>query len=769
MSSQYNRSVSMAFRGGRLNRRSSRVSRYQPTQITRPGGTATTLLQKRDRLRVFDSGDDVTPRNLVHPLHATIGQLGERRTAFDPIVADNYDKSSKVETQRPSFATLSSFSSAYTIDDANAKTDKVEEDLGPRSPTRPLVLQDVVVALDAPSQYHLSKLEEEELDLEDEISILLKETDTMFLFELPQLIEYADTPEAQVLLRENEKYQCIREGKGRKTVNAETQTYEKYYKSIGTHAKRKSRRDCGTFVNDWVMYETFNQINDIHPSKSDETVESKKTKEINRFKFPASKIDKKEAAKQAYAYRYMDELEQQMAELMNTEPFQDVVRTALRILSSKTYDVAQKNFLGLIESDPCDPDFELVYGLELLWEHENELINGKTVAAFKWNPLKDTILAVGYGSANRDQKQQKSQASEGLLLIWSIKNPSLPDRSFQFNSPVSDLDWSKADPNLLAVGFYDGMIRIIDVSEKELTVVREAGRKYSPTFEPHWQVRWWTTKDNRFLKDNAEEQIFAGNQDGRILYYCYSEEADFVPHQIIRLQCIEGHVQGIRRANYGRDTEVPINRHTGIRVLRLHPKSPNEFYVGTEEGAIVRCSIDQPDFYLDHFLAHDGACYTMQYSPFCERIFLTCGADWFCRIWAEGVTEPLMEFSTRMTSVSAATWCPKISTIFATASLNEVCIWDIKRKSHRPASVTEVAPARARITQLEFTKTGKQIVAGDDRGTVYVHKLEGIPLLVLNQTETLAKTIGNALVIKPHLLKKVRKLGQPFDFEEFFD
>ncbi|CAB0033580.1 unnamed protein product [Trichogramma brassicae] len=133
-----------------------------------------------------------------------------------------------------------------------------------------------------------------------------------------------------------------------------------------------------------------------------------------------------------------------------------------------------------------------------------------------------------------------------------------------------------------------------------------------------------------------------------------------------------GHVQGIRRTNYSRGTEVPINRHTGIRVLRLHPKSPNEFYVGTEEGAIVRCSIDQPDFYLDHFLAHDGACYTMQYSPFCEKIFLTCGADWFCRIWAEGVTEPLMEFSTRMTSVSAATWCPKISTIFATASLNEV-------------------------------------------------------------------------------------------------
>lgn len=76
----------------------------------------------------------------------------------------------------------------------------------------------------------------------------------------------------------------------------------------------------------------------------------------------------------------------------------------------------------------------------------------------------------------------------GVLLIWCAKNPSEPDRTYEFSSQISDLDWSKTKPNLLAIGFYDGIIRIIDVSKRNLVVLRETQRKNTNSFGPYWQV-----------------------------------------------------------------------------------------------------------------------------------------------------------------------------------------------------------------------------------------------------------------------------------------
>lgn len=73
-------------------------------------------------------------------------------------------------------------------------------------------------------------------------------------------------------------------------------------------------------------------------------------------------------------------------------------------------------------------------------------------------------------------------------MIWCAKNPTEPDRCYEFESSVSDLDWSRTRPNLLAVGFYDGSLRVIDVSKKQLCIVWQPDDKVTPSFEPHWQV-----------------------------------------------------------------------------------------------------------------------------------------------------------------------------------------------------------------------------------------------------------------------------------------
>ncbi|OXU20024.1 hypothetical protein TSAR_010449 [Trichomalopsis sarcophagae] len=573
----------------------------------------------------------------------------------------------------------------------------------------------------------------------DKVTITLRETETFFLFDLPQLTEDAGTEAGRAVIEENERYRRIMSGAGRKTVDAETQTAQLYTKTRGTYVGREERKNKATFVNNWVMHDAYRDEEKIGAGEPDER---------DRFKFPRDKPSE----------LHHLQPEDQLAAIAATDAYVDATRVTLRILASKRYEEAQKRFAGLLRQDPCDPALELVYALEPLWRHENERTRRRTVSAFRWNPANGSLLAVGYGAVAKSSSPDEPSPADGLVLLWCAKNPSEPDRCYEFGSPVSDLDWSKSRPNLLAVGFYDGLVRVVDVSKKQLAVVRQSQRESSPSYEPHWQVQWWPMFDDRL---DPREQLYTSNQDGRISFYPAKEA--FASRQIFKLQRIQGRIPGVRRVNHCLGHDIPISRSPGALLLRRHPDQPDIYLVGTEEGCVLRCSTAQPQQHLDSFLAHDGPIYSLEFSPFCGKLLLSCGADWTTRIWAEGLDEPLLCFGTRMASVSAAAWSPRNSTIFASAVGNEICIWDIRRKTHRPASVTRVCEdTNARLRCLEFTRTGEQIVAADDEGVVYVIGLTGMPLPPFDQTQTLVEALRKALLTKPEILARLAKIGQPF-------
>ena len=151
-----------------------------------------------------------------------------------------------------------------------------------------------------------------------------------------------------------------------------------------------------------------------------------------------------------------------------------------RIIASNLYITAQKRFKGLIREDPYSLDLEFTYSLDLLWIHSCHITEHRRVSCFKWNPVNSNLLAAGYGASSNN--------NNGILLIWCVKNPSQPDRIYTFDSPISDAGWSKNKPNQLALGFYDGTIKVIDVSSKDLAVLRKSSRETSPSYSPHWQV-----------------------------------------------------------------------------------------------------------------------------------------------------------------------------------------------------------------------------------------------------------------------------------------
>ena len=68
------------------------------------------------------------------------------------------------------------------------------------------------------------------------------------------------------------------------------------------------------------------------------------------------------------------------------------------------------------------------------------------------------ILAVGYG------KDTLKYNDGGFIMLWSLRNPSYPEKLIQTESPVTSLDFSFDRPSLIAAGLDDGRIVIYDTS-----------------------------------------------------------------------------------------------------------------------------------------------------------------------------------------------------------------------------------------------------------------------------------------------------------------
>ncbi len=75
--------------------------------------------------------------------------------------------------------------------------------------------------------------------------------------------------------------------------------------------------------------------------------------------------------------------------------------------------------------------------------------------------VRQDILAVGYGQF------EFGPPLSGLVALWSLKNPGYPLWSFPTPSGVTAVDFSVHNPNMLAVGLYDGTLAVHDVKTRQ--------------------------------------------------------------------------------------------------------------------------------------------------------------------------------------------------------------------------------------------------------------------------------------------------------------
>ena len=98
--------------------------------------------------------------------------------------------------------------------------------------------------------------------------------------------------------------------------------------------------------------------------------------------------------------------------------------------------------------------------------------------ASEWNSHQQDLLAVSYGDT-RATSYKKMQERRGLILFWSLKNPTYPARSIATKSDVTCLNFSQQHPNMIAAGMLDGHVGVWDLRQASDAPVLQSGMSHS--------------------------------------------------------------------------------------------------------------------------------------------------------------------------------------------------------------------------------------------------------------------------------------------------
>ncbi|KAL0272051.1 UNVERIFIED_CONTAM: hypothetical protein PYX00_005171 [Menopon gallinae] len=629
----------------------STSSKHAPPRPGKKKKITQSALVKRGQYHVYDQfGTERTPKLLYDPDYQVLEEW--QPTVLDYVEAEvtsggsqtslaKHMQSSALSYGSRNSHTISlqmSFTNIANVESYRETTKQLE------AVSDSVLLSDDHISDTPPSAFRLKYVPSREFyPPHSKVPIVCKETESMTFFSLSSVVDCATTAEGKETEKNNAHYEYITEGRGkyaRKINTAEQQTIKHINTTQCNYLGRKSRKNSSTWVTVWKIYDEY-----------------KGTEEPRRE-------------------THFRTIEDQWARLQLNDNFLKQSLIMERILGGPEHRTIQLIYKKAMRSDPFDPYVKFVYAAETLWTYCSDKVQNRAVSAIAINTLLPDIIAVGYG------KFQYKESDKGFICIWNVKNPKNPERIYRFSSPVTCLDFAVWSPNMLAAGFLDGSLLVLDIKSTTKKILYAKDSVFCDTYEAIIFIKWWICID---IYGKQEERLMMTTADGKISQLRRRFDL-LVPFQMMRTTRPEGKLKGISSLRRCEISDIPMLRFPAARSVVRYPDDEAFYLVSSEDGTIHKCSINYFTQHVDVFLAHCGPVYALKFSPFCNKIFLTCGADGAVRLWAWDITEPLITLTTGPVAVLDAAWSPRNSTIIMSISGPRMYIWDLTRKTYFPAS-----------------------------------------------------------------------------------
>ncbi|XP_017864493.1 PREDICTED: dynein intermediate chain 1, axonemal [Drosophila arizonae] len=424
-----------------------------------------------------------------------------------------------------------------------------------------------------------------------------------------------------------------------------------------------------------------------------------------------------------------------------------------RTLSSNFYNSGMQRFRNFQKPDRCSTEVQYKYSMKGLFRLMPSQVNDdrKAVSDISFCYANSDIVAIGYGLFSFSSQHVPST---GDVFVWSIKNPGEPERAYYYKTPVTALCFSPYLPSLIAIGMYDGCVEVRDVADDTNMPIAVSQRSTSPGCSPVVAIRWLKQVGD----DDAGEidPFLSLSQDGSVTRFHLGKSPYLLGFTQMTLERIEGHPEGIH-VPISPTMTVAANRHPQGLSLTTHPVDNDIYYILTDEGCIHKCSINYQHQYLEVLKCHDGAVNIMEFSPWSPRLFLTCGNDWYVRIWVDGITRPLIELLDDFQPIHWAKWSPINSTIIVSVNRNTCSIWDLRRNILKPMGKHDMDASYNTIAQ--FSNSGTVLVVGNERGNVLFEALNDMPFAPHFQYDEMEKAIYRAIGNDQELFIELKSIG----------
>ncbi|XP_063312769.1 dynein axonemal intermediate chain 1 [Pelobates fuscus] len=460
-----------------------------------------------------------------------------------------------------------------------------------------------------------------------------------------------------------------------------SQTFNNPLRERASQTEPPPRATFSATANQWEIYDSY--LEELH----------KQEKVKEKQKAPTSKKDEDISSR-----RKLPPAESQSDDINKVSMSSKIVE---RMVNQNTFDDITQDFKYFedVSDEFRDQDGTLLP----LWKFQYDKAKRLAVTALCWNPKYKDLFAVGHGSYDFMKQNQ------GMLLLYSMKNPSFPEYVFNTESGILCLDIHKEHPYLVAVGFYDGNVAIYNLKTATTHPNFMSSAKSGKHTDPVWQVKW--------QKDDMDKNLnfFSISSDGRVVSWTLVKN-ELVHTDVIKLSVDVSTKKGTEETQlHGNGCGTSFDFHRQIDYL---------FLVGTEEGKIHKCSKAYSSQFLDTFDAHNMAVDAVRWNPFHPKVFITCSSDWTVKLWDHSVKTPMFVFDLN-SAVGDVAWSPYSSTVFAAVTTDgKVHVFDLSiNKYEAICQQAVVAKKKTKLTHIEFNPVHPIIIVGDDRGHVISLKL----------------------------------------------
>lgn len=394
-----------------------------------------------------------------------------------------------------------------------------------------------------------------------------------------------------------------------------------------------------------------------------------------------------------------------------------------------------------------------------LWKFEDPRMRKKQVTSLAWNPGYPDLFAVSYGSY--DYVKQGS----GIIAMYSLKNVGAPEYFLTLESGVLCMAFHPVYHSLLAVGCYDGNVKVFDIRRKENKPLFTSDARSGKHGDPVWDVKWATGATATSAASDGQDLIFYSiSSDGVVAQWTLAK-SQLKMEGIMNLRLentppaaavMLGGEAGVTAPDSGSPREgtaggfsiagsnafgatngtsagngsgsnggADSSRIPGLAAgsaFAFNPHDENMYLVGTEEGFIHKCSLDYTGQYLGTYKGHTMAVYAVRWNAFHPRVFISCSADWTVRMWDHTHPTAIMTFDLG-TSVGDVTWAPYSSTVFAAITdEGKVNVYDLHANKHDQLCEQKIV-RKARCTHVAFSERAPLLLVGDSHGCVASLKL----------------------------------------------